>query len=185
MTSGNGVHPLEGRCNARLRGPREGKFCQSFPLAGKKRCKMHGGRNAGVSGPRNGRYSHGAFELLGHGSGSPTVRADALLHLTPEERARLVELEGQTELEIARRNYRIATLALERTSRATLSADAFGKMAAASARLGTLIVALQPQRVEVSGPGGGPLEIASVRELLVTEIDRTAARLLAPMGAEA
>ena len=59
----NGVHELEGRCNARLRGKRAGKFCTHFPMKGKRRCRMHGGEHGSGApmGKRNGNYRHGYY----------------------------------------------------------------------------------------------------------------------------
>ena len=46
------------RCGAKTR---TGKPCSSWPVAGKRRCRMHGGAHGSgaPSGPRNGNYRHG------------------------------------------------------------------------------------------------------------------------------
>ena len=48
------------RCGARTRA---GKPCRSPSVAGKKRCRMHGGAagSGGPSGERNGNYRHGLY----------------------------------------------------------------------------------------------------------------------------
>ena len=48
------------RCGAKTR---SGKSCQSSPVSGKARCRMHGGApgSGGPSGVRNGNYCHGRY----------------------------------------------------------------------------------------------------------------------------
>ena len=48
------------RCGARTRA---GKPCQSPAVAGKRRCRMHGGAqgSGGPKGARNGNYKHGRY----------------------------------------------------------------------------------------------------------------------------
>ena len=48
------------RCLARTR---SGKPCQSHPVTGKKRCRMHGGAagSGAPTGKHNGSYRHGKF----------------------------------------------------------------------------------------------------------------------------
>ncbi len=41
------------RCGARLRGERAGLFCRQRPEPGRRRCRFHGGRLRGWSGPRS------------------------------------------------------------------------------------------------------------------------------------
>jgi hypothetical protein len=50
--------PQEGRCSARLRGERKGKFCSSIPVKGRNRCKMHGGMSP-PAGPGHHSFKHG------------------------------------------------------------------------------------------------------------------------------
>lgn len=42
--------PLHGRCGAQLR-RRPGKYCKRYPMAGKKRCPIHGGKSTGPRTP--------------------------------------------------------------------------------------------------------------------------------------
>jgi hypothetical protein len=65
-STGEGV-PLKSpdkplRCLARTR---SGGRCQSLPVKGKKRCRMHGGApgSGAPSGERNGMYRHGRYTL--------------------------------------------------------------------------------------------------------------------------
>jgi hypothetical protein len=48
------------RCGARTR---SGTPCRSAAVAGRRRCRMHGGANGsgGPSGARNGNYRHGRY----------------------------------------------------------------------------------------------------------------------------
>ena len=48
------------RCGARTRA---GKPCRSPSVAGRKRCRMHGGAqgSGGPKGARNGNYKHGRY----------------------------------------------------------------------------------------------------------------------------
>lgn len=45
-------------CGAQLR-KKPGKFCQQYPLKGKKRCRIHGGKSLG--GVAAGKYKHGRY----------------------------------------------------------------------------------------------------------------------------
>jgi hypothetical protein len=57
--SGNPMQSMQRfRCGARTR---SGKPCQSPPVRGRKRCRMHGGAHGSGAprGPRNGNYRHG------------------------------------------------------------------------------------------------------------------------------
>jgi hypothetical protein len=49
-----------GRCGAKTRA---GTPCRSPSVAGKRRCRMHGGAHGsgGPKGPRNGNYKHGRY----------------------------------------------------------------------------------------------------------------------------
>ena len=49
--------PIAGKCGARLRGEREGLFCENDPTQGLKRCKQHGGTVDSGRPPIHGRYS--------------------------------------------------------------------------------------------------------------------------------
>ena len=48
------------RCGAKTR---SGGPCQSWPVTGKRRCRMHGGApgSGAPSGSRNGMYQHGYY----------------------------------------------------------------------------------------------------------------------------
>lgn len=53
----------ETRCGARTRA---GTPCQRYPVAGKRRCRLHGGA-AGSGAPsaeRNGNYKHGRYSRV-------------------------------------------------------------------------------------------------------------------------
>jgi hypothetical protein len=53
---------LSPRCGARTR---RGTLCQSPAVAGKTRCRMHGGAagSGAPKGRRNGKYRHGGFTI--------------------------------------------------------------------------------------------------------------------------
>jgi glucans biosynthesis protein len=50
------------RCGAKTR---SGRPCRSAAVAGRRRCRMHGGANGsgGPRRPRNGNYRHGRFTV--------------------------------------------------------------------------------------------------------------------------
>jgi hypothetical protein len=77
-----GGSEIAGRCGARLRGDRAGQFCEAYPLKGKRRCRLHGGRAGARSGPRNGRWKDGA-------------RARKVTPLTPAEKRRRDDLRKE------------------------------------------------------------------------------------------
>ena len=62
------------RCGAKTRGVRDGKSCQSYPVAGRRRCRMHGGapgtgaplgnRNAGKHGLRSREFVELRSEVM-------------------------------------------------------------------------------------------------------------------------
>jgi hypothetical protein len=51
--------PLDGRCGSPLR-RKPGKFCTEYPLKGKKRCGLHGGKSR-AAGPGHQTYTHGRY----------------------------------------------------------------------------------------------------------------------------
>lgn len=49
-------YPLKGRCNAKNR---NGQPCRKHPVAGRSRCRLHGGLSP--TGVNHGRYKHGYY----------------------------------------------------------------------------------------------------------------------------
>lgn len=60
--------PVDGKCNARLRGKEAGKLCTEDPVAGRTRCRAHGGLSPQAA--LHPRTSHGMFSK---GSASPEI----------------------------------------------------------------------------------------------------------------
>ena len=60
--------PIPGRCNARVRS-RPGGRCRRFPLKGKTRCALHGGRSCGVKTAEGLRRIVAAHETHGKYTG--------------------------------------------------------------------------------------------------------------------
>ena len=57
--------PMAGRCGATLR-RKPGRFCTAYPLTGKTRCALHGGKS--LAGPANGNWKHGMYSTVLHGA---------------------------------------------------------------------------------------------------------------------
>jgi hypothetical protein len=76
------------RCGARTRA---GKPCRSPSVAGKKRCRMHGGArgSGGPSGERNGNYRHGRYTKQN------LEKKQQLRNLVREARAAISSLRDQ------------------------------------------------------------------------------------------
>ena len=53
--------PMAGRCGATLR-RKPGRFCTAYPLTGKTRCALHGGKS--LAGPANGNWKHGMYSTV-------------------------------------------------------------------------------------------------------------------------
>lgn len=84
--------PREGRCGARLR-KKPGRFCQQYPVAGRKRCRLHGGHTAvGVDHPR---YVHGRSVRPEYAYLTPRVYEQFSRHLEDE---RLLDLRPDIAL---------------------------------------------------------------------------------------
>ena len=52
---------MAGRCGATLR-RKPGRFCTAYPLTGKTRCALHGGKS--LAGPANGNWKHGMYSTV-------------------------------------------------------------------------------------------------------------------------
>lgn len=100
---------IDGRCGARRR---DGKPCTQFPIKGKARCKMHGGKSTGAKKPHK---THGAYELVAKHQRHPKPRPDAVSKMTESEQLRLSNLRELTDLQIVHEQLRICVIALERT----------------------------------------------------------------------
>ena len=71
------------RCHARTR---RGTLCQAPACAGRRRCRMHGGRSR--AGPAHGRYRHGWFTRQARAERQAVA---ALLHACDETLRELCE----------------------------------------------------------------------------------------------
>lgn len=86
------VQPTEGRCNAKTRGENPG-YCERYPLAGKTRCRLHGGKSTGTGQLTHGRHSKYAPERWLPGYLAALQIGDNVLSLNED----ICLIEGQLE----------------------------------------------------------------------------------------
>lgn len=64
--------PRDDRCAAKCRGPREGLYCEQYPINNTGRCKMHGGLSTGPP--------EGTQNALANDGGAPPLNDNAMKH---------------------------------------------------------------------------------------------------------
>lgn len=56
---GGSLEPIPGRCNARKKRSNPQRYCMARPMAGRKRCAVHGGKSP--RGPASPHFVHGRY----------------------------------------------------------------------------------------------------------------------------
>jgi hypothetical protein len=94
--------PIEGRCNAKKR---SGDPCTQYPVAGRKRCRMHGGAT-----PRGRDSVH-----FKHGLDSRYMSPEDLVgELTQSEEKRMRELQAMTTSKVLSERLAVAVILQDR-----------------------------------------------------------------------
>ena len=97
--------PLEGRCGAKCR---DGGYCESYPVQGRDRCRMHGGTQR--TGLDNPNAVHG-------------LRSD---YLSEEDREIYEQVRQHDEVELLREEFWMVKTKLLRAARATEGNEGVG-----------------------------------------------------------
>ena len=144
--------PLPDRCGAQCR---DGGYCTQYPVQGSERCRMHGGSS--LTGADNPAYKHGAY--------SKYMRSD----LTEAEREAYDELVDALE-DPDEALGAIRELAAEALLKYKRSADErflreFRQLA------DTFNLAPNEDVHELTGDGGGPLEVVINEEVVETAFE--------------
>lgn len=144
--------PLPDRCGAQCR---DGGYCTQYPVQGMDRCRMHGGTQP--TGQDSPNFEHGAY--------SDHMKLD----LTESEREAFDELVESLE-DPEKTLDAIRQLAAEALLKYKRSADQrflreFRQLA------DTFNMAPNEDSVEITGDGGGPLDVVINEEVVETEFE--------------
>jgi hypothetical protein len=141
--------PIEGKCNARLKGERAGQLCTDDPMPGRTRCRLHGGMSLRAADHPNFR----------HGAASAGASLELFMQPFSDTEQRLIE-RWRREPEDGMRQTLGEVLVVQRRALRSGAMEIYARLTTAAGTLARALVSLR----EVPPPERGLPKVVEMYE---------------------